>query len=166
MSSMHAIPSSSAAGLQFAALTLAATPAHPTPGDPAAMSAKLSEWKVELSQPTITAGIVIFTVTNTGSVPHAFEVEGQGIEEETKVIQPGSSATLKLTLKPGNYLHLPGLPRSIPRVSSHGDHSRAIGAMERKRGVPDSPLVITECTVRRGLGQGQRMAPARARAVR
>jgi len=35
--------------------------------------------------------------------PHAFEVEGQGIEQETTVIQPGSSATLTLTLKPGTY---------------------------------------------------------------
>src|SRR5829696_5976482 len=59
---------------------------------PAAVSAKLSEWKVELSQPSITAGVVTFTVTNAGSVPHAFEVEGQGIEKETEVIQPGASA--------------------------------------------------------------------------
>ena len=29
------------------------------------------------------AGRVTFTVTNAGSIPHAFEVEGQGIERET-----------------------------------------------------------------------------------
>lgn len=104
MSSMLAIPSQSAAALLFAGLTLTGAAAlRLTPGDPAAVTAKLSEWKVELSQPTITAGTVTFTVTNTGTVPHAFEVEGQGIEKETEVIQPGSSATLKLTLKPGNY---------------------------------------------------------------
>jgi plastocyanin len=103
MNSTHAMPSRSVAGLLFAALTFAATPAHPTPGTPAAVSAKLSEWKVELSQGTITSGSVTFTVTNAGSIPHAFEVEGQGIERETAVIQPGSSATLTLTLKPGTY---------------------------------------------------------------
>lgn len=104
MSSIHAIPSQGAAALVFATLTLAgAAAARLTPGDPAAVNATLSEWKVELSQPTITAGSVTFTVTNSGSVPHAFEVEGQGIEKETEVIQPGSTATLKLTLKPGNY---------------------------------------------------------------
>jgi plastocyanin len=85
------------------ALTFAGTSAHRTPGTPAAVSAKLSEWKVELSQGTIAAGSVTFTVTNGGSIPHAFEVEGQGIEQETDVIQPGSSATLQLTLKPGTY---------------------------------------------------------------
>ena len=103
MSSIHAIASQSAAGLVFATLTLASGVAMRHTADPAAVSAKLSEWKVELSQPTIAAGVVTFAVTNTGSIPHAFEVEGQGIEKETDVIQPGSSATLKLTLKPGNY---------------------------------------------------------------
>jgi plastocyanin len=104
MSTINGIPSQGAAGLLFATLTLAGGVAlQRTPGDPAAVSAKLSEWKVELSQPSIAAGLVTFTVTNAGSVPHAFEVEGQGIEKETEVIQPGASATLKLTLKPGNY---------------------------------------------------------------
>jgi plastocyanin len=67
------------------------------------VSAKLSEWKVELSEATIAAGPVTFTVTNAGSIPHGFEVEGAGIERETELIQPGSTATLTLTLKPGTY---------------------------------------------------------------
>jgi len=103
MNPMHAIPLQAAAGLMFAGLTLAAVPALRTRDDPASVIAKLSEWKVELSQSTVTTGTVTFTVANTGTVPHAFEVEGQGIEQETKVIQPGSSATLTLTLKPGTY---------------------------------------------------------------
>ena len=97
MNPMHAIPPHAAAGLMFAGLTLAAVPALRTRDDPASVIAKLSEWKVELSQSTVTAGAVTFTVANTGTVPHAFEVEGQGIEQETKVIQPGSSATLPPT---------------------------------------------------------------------
>ncbi len=103
MSSTHAISSRNAARLLFAALALAGTPAHRLRHRPAAVSAKLSEWKVELSQGTITAGSVTFTVTNAGSIPHAFEVEGQGIEQETAVIQPGASTTLTLTLKSGTY---------------------------------------------------------------
>ena len=73
------------------------------PENPAVVSATLTEWKVELSAGTIAAGTVTFTVTNAGSIPHALEVEGQGIEQETSVIQPGATATLTLTLKPGTY---------------------------------------------------------------
>src|SRR5438067_2708074 len=105
MSYVHTVPLRNAAALLLAAVALvgARAPAHPAAGDPAAVSAKLSEWKVELSTRTIAAGTVTFTVANVGSIPHAFEVEGQGIEQETAVIQPGSSATLTLTLKPGTY---------------------------------------------------------------
>ena len=75
----------------------------PAPKGGAAVSITLSEWKVELSERTIAAGTVTFTVANVGTIPHALEVEGQGIEQETAVIQPGASATLTLTLKPGTY---------------------------------------------------------------
>ncbi len=72
-------------------------------GQPAPVSAKLSEWTIQLSQTSVPTGQVAFTVTNGGSIPHAFEVEGQGTEKETPLIQPGASATLTLTLKPGTY---------------------------------------------------------------
>jgi uncharacterized cupredoxin-like copper-binding protein len=88
------------ARLLLAGLAFAGAPA---PKGGAAVSVTLSEWKVELSERTIAAGTVTFTVANVGSIPHAFEVEGQGIEQETAVIQPGASATLTLTLKPGTY---------------------------------------------------------------
>src|SRR2546428_2572994 len=103
MSYVHAVPVRNATGLLLAAVALAGAPAHRAPGGPAAVSAKLSEWKVELSERTIATGTVTFTVANVGSIPHALEVEGQGIERETDVLQPGSSATLTLTLKPGTY---------------------------------------------------------------
>lgn len=73
------------------------------PGDVPTVSVKLSEWKVELSEGSVAAGTVTFSIANTGTIPHAFEVEGPGLEQETAIIQPGSSATLTLTLKPGNY---------------------------------------------------------------
>ena len=104
MTRIHAVPSRNAAATLLAAVALAASPTrHGAPGAPATLSAKLSEWKVELSEATIPAGPVTFTITNTGSIPHAFEVEGEGIEQETKLIQPGANATLTLTLNPGTY---------------------------------------------------------------
>ena len=77
--------------------------ARPGADVPARVSVRLSEWKVELSQQAVAAGTVRFIVTNDGSIPHAFEVEGAGIERETGTIQPGASDTLTLTLQPGTY---------------------------------------------------------------
>src|SRR2546422_8274742 len=76
---------------------------RPHPDAPSQVNVRLSEWKVELSQQTIATGAVRFAVTNAGSIPHGFEVEGQGIEKEIETIQPGASDTLTLTLKPGTY---------------------------------------------------------------
>ena len=98
-----AVPSRNVALVLLAGVALATPAAHRAPGTPAAVTAKLSEWKVELSEATIAAGSVSFAVTNAGSIPHAFEIEGQGIERETELIQPGSTATLTLTLEVGTY---------------------------------------------------------------
>jgi len=84
-------------------LTVLGAASRPGGEVPAQVSVRLSEWKVELSQQAVAAGTVRFIVTNGGSIPHAFEVEGSGIEKETGTIQPGARDTLTLTLQPGTY---------------------------------------------------------------
>jgi plastocyanin len=49
------------------------------------------------------AGTVTFNVTNNGSIDHALEVEGQGVEEETETIAPGDTAELTVDLTDGSY---------------------------------------------------------------
>ncbi len=66
----------------------------PKPGGATQLHATLSEWKVELSRQTLPGGPVTVAVENTGSIPHQLEIEGNGIEQRTELIQPGSSATL------------------------------------------------------------------------
>jgi plastocyanin len=73
--------------------------AHP----PAQVNVQLSEWQVALSQQTVAAGPVTFVVTNSGQIPHAVEIEGEGLEKEIETIQPGATATLTVTLKAGRY---------------------------------------------------------------
>jgi plastocyanin len=48
------------------------------------------------------AGKNTISFTNASQVPHAVEVEGKGVEKETKTIQ-GGKASLALNLKPGTY---------------------------------------------------------------
>ena len=64
---------------------------------------RLSEWKIEIAPAALRAGPVTFHVTNGGTIPHGFEVEGRGVEKETPLIQPGRAATLTVTLRPGRY---------------------------------------------------------------
>jgi len=48
-------------------------------------------------------GTYVFKSVNSGNTAHALEIEGQGIEEETKEIQPAQSAELKVKLEAGTY---------------------------------------------------------------
>lgn len=86
----------------LASLPMVRNPGRATAA-PQEVNVKLTEWAIELSQSSIPAGEVTFTVSNAGSIPHAFEVEGKGIEQQTSLIQPGGSVTLTLNLKSGEY---------------------------------------------------------------
>jgi plastocyanin len=60
--------------------------------------------KIAYDKKTLTgkAGTNTINFTNASQVPHAVEVEGKGVEKETKTIQ-GGKASLTLNLKPGTY---------------------------------------------------------------
>src|SRR5687768_10015560 len=49
------------------------------------------------------AGETTFTVSNDGEFPHALEIEGNGIEEETEELGPGESGSITVELEPGEY---------------------------------------------------------------
>ncbi len=124
--------------------------------EPTQVGVRLSEWKVELSQPTIDAGPVTFVVTNTGQIPHAFEVEGQGIERETEPIQPGANGTLTLALKPGTYeVYCPvgegshkklGMEARLTVASAGRSESSSYGSAA----MGDQPAVVQEIRVTSG----------------
>ena len=51
------------------------------------------------------AGKVTITMDNPGgdSQPHGVAVEGNGVDKDGKVVQPGGTSTVSLDLKPGKY---------------------------------------------------------------
>jgi plastocyanin len=118
----------------------------------APVSAKLSEWMVELSQSTVPAGPVTFTITNAGSIPHAFELEGRGIERQTKLIQPGQTDTLTLALTPGTFeIYCPvgkdshkkmGMDTHLKVVKSVAAGGQAVSAAAGA-GVPAKSIFVT-----------------------
>jgi plastocyanin len=58
--------------------------------------------KFDKTELTAKAGKVTISFDNQSSVPHAVEVEGNGVEEESETITK-SSNKLELDLKPGSY---------------------------------------------------------------
>ena len=73
----------------------------------AAKSTKLdaseTEFKIALSKTTASAGTFSISVANDGKVPHDLVVKGNGVDEKTKILNAGDSATLTVDLKPGTY---------------------------------------------------------------
>jgi plastocyanin len=66
---------------------------------------KETEYKLAPAKVNVAStGSVTFEASNDGQIDHALEIEGNGVEEETETISPGSSAKLTVDLsKPGTY---------------------------------------------------------------
>lgn len=72
---------------------------------PASRTVKVSEteFKIKLPESSLPAGSYTFDVENDGKIPHDLVVKGQGVDEATKTIDGGGSASLSVDLKPGTY---------------------------------------------------------------
>jgi uncharacterized cupredoxin-like copper-binding protein len=61
------------------------------------------EFKVSLSATQAKTGRARFEIKNIGKYAHALAIAGRGVNARTKIIQPGKSAVLLVTLKEGSY---------------------------------------------------------------
>jgi uncharacterized cupredoxin-like copper-binding protein len=59
------------------------------------LAGKPTEFGFKLSKTKVPTGVVVFTVKNVGAIAHDFKIAGK----KTKILNPGKSATLKVTLK-------------------------------------------------------------------
>jgi plastocyanin len=95
--------SSSNSGGGGQTLTVTADPGGAISWDKSTLSAK--------------AGKVTLKIVNQSDIPHAIEVEGKGVEEETKTVT-GDSADVTVDLKPGKYEYY--CPVDQHRKTMHG----------------------------------------------
>ena len=61
--------------------------------------------KFDQGDATAKAGKVTVDFANPSSVPHAVEIEGNGVEEKTDVITASDAPPIKVDLKPGTYTY-------------------------------------------------------------
>jgi plastocyanin len=80
-----------AAGGKASTVTLAADPTGALKFD-----------KKTLTAPAGTVTVVMDNPSSSG-VPHGIAVEGNGVDQDGKTVQPGGKSTDTLTLKPGTY---------------------------------------------------------------
>lgn len=62
----------------------------------------LIEYAIHMPQ-SVPAGRVAFNVENGGKENHAFEIEGNGVHQQTDTLSRGNTASLEVELKPGTY---------------------------------------------------------------
>ena len=87
----------------------AATQAPATTGGGGGATVMVSapaDGSLKFDQATLSAkaGTVTFDFTNPSGVPHAFEVEGNGVEEETETVT-GGDASVTVDLEAGEYTY-------------------------------------------------------------
>jgi plastocyanin len=81
----------------------AVTPVEGEAAESFAVEVILTEWAIDMPT-SVPAGTVIFTVTNTGTVSHNFEIEGNDIEQTFETdLAPGETRVLEVELQPGTY---------------------------------------------------------------
>ena len=78
-------------------------PTTTTPAKPAATKVPVSEteFKIVAGSTDFKAGEITFEAKNDGKIPHDLAIKGTS--DKTRLIPPGGSAELKVTLKPGKY---------------------------------------------------------------
>lgn len=92
-------PSTTSATTTAATTTAATTSTAPKPRATTDQASE-TEFKIALGSTELKAGKITFDVKNDGKIPHDLAIKGG---EKTKLIQPGGSAQLNVTLKPGKY---------------------------------------------------------------
>jgi uncharacterized cupredoxin-like copper-binding protein len=63
---------------------------------------ELQEYQIRMEQ-TLPAGQQKLTLVNSGKEDHAFEIEGNGLHTQSKVLKRGDTQEMAVNLQPGTY---------------------------------------------------------------
>jgi plastocyanin len=102
-------------GVIFFALVLAACTGNSQPqnheshaqanGKDATINVTAEDLSFSLDGSQLKAGTITFIIRNNGFMTHDFAIRGNGIDQQTPMINPGESATLTVDLHPGTYTY-------------------------------------------------------------
>ena len=96
-----------ALGVALATLVVAAPiAARPSAATATTVTVTMKEFKFVLSKKTVPHGTVTFKLVNKGKLKHDFKISGK----KSKLISPGKSGKLILTLKKGKLSYLCTVP--------------------------------------------------------
>ena len=71
----------------------------------ATVNVTTQEMSISLDRTQMKAGTITFVVQNNGFMTHDFAIRGNGVNETTRMLNSGESATLTMHLEPGTYTY-------------------------------------------------------------
>jgi uncharacterized cupredoxin-like copper-binding protein len=77
--------------------------AAPATGVGTTVNVVAREMALAFDTTAIRAGTITFSLRNDGHAPHDLAIRGNGIDQKTRIIERGQTATLTVTLTPGTY---------------------------------------------------------------
>jgi Cupredoxin-like domain len=80
-----------------------------------ALTGVIQDDEVTVSPAKVGAGPVEITISNQTDSPHSITLEGESIVERSGQVEPGATATIQKTLKPGSYEVKAGSEKAVPR---------------------------------------------------
>jgi len=123
-----------------------------------------TDFKFTLSNRSVPAGAVIFTVTNKGKISHDFKIAGK----KTPLLAPGRSATLRVTFsKTGRYPYLSTVSGQAPHgmkgvfsvVAAVAPTPTTTTTTTPPYAPPTGPVGTADTTVTVGLFGGEQFLP-------
>jgi hypothetical protein len=80
-----------------------------------ALTGVIQDDEVTVSPSRLGAGPVEITISNQTKAAHSITLEGESIVERQGPVQPGDTATIQKTLRPGSYEVKAGSEKAVPK---------------------------------------------------